>query len=48
MKRGSPTMTDLARRAGVSKNTISLALRNDPQISPATRRKIHALAAVHR
>lgn len=38
-------MTDLARRAGVSKNTVSLALRNDPQISTATRRKIQALAA---
>lgn len=31
------TMTDVARRAGVSKNTVSLALRNDPQIPEATR-----------
>jgi len=37
-------MSDLARAAGVSKNTISLALRNDRQIPPATRKRIAALA----
>lgn len=37
-------MSDLARAAGVSKNTVSLALRNDPQISAPTRQKIEALA----
>ncbi|XHR27883.1 MAG: LacI family DNA-binding transcriptional regulator [Chthoniobacteraceae bacterium] len=39
------TMLDIARRAGVSKNTVSLALRNDPQIPPVTREKVKALAA---
>jgi LacI family transcriptional regulator len=38
-------MLDIARAAGVSKNTVSLALRNDPQIPPRTRLKIEALAA---
>ncbi|MGE9291350.1 MAG: LacI family DNA-binding transcriptional regulator [Puniceicoccales bacterium] len=38
------TMSDLAREAGVSKNTVSLALRNDPQIPPATRTRIQELA----
>jgi len=38
-------MLDLARAAGVSKNTVSLALRNDPQISQPTRQKIEELAA---
>jgi DNA-binding LacI/PurR family transcriptional regulator len=38
-------MLDIARAAGVSKNTVSLALRNSPQIPPATRDKIAALAA---
>ncbi|MDX6766063.1 MAG: LacI family DNA-binding transcriptional regulator [Candidatus Methylacidiphilales bacterium] len=37
-------MTDLASAAGVSKNTISLALRNDPQISADTRARIRTLA----
>jgi len=37
-------MLDLARAAGVSKNTVSLALRRDPQIPPSTRERIEALA----
>lgn len=37
-------MADVARRAGVSKNTVSLALRNDPQIPAATRRRVRELA----
>lgn len=37
-------MSDIARRAGVSKNTVSLSLRHSPQIPPATRRRITALA----
>lgn len=37
-------MQDIARAAGVSKNTVSLALRHDPQIPPATRERIAALA----
>jgi len=38
------TMTALALRLGVSKNTISLALRHDPQIPEKTRRRIQRLA----
>ena len=37
-------MTAMALRLGVSKNTISLALRHDPQIPEKTRRKILRLA----
>jgi LacI family transcriptional regulator len=37
-------MGDIARRAGVSKNTVSLALRADPQIPEKTRRRIQRLA----
>jgi len=37
-------MADVARRAGVSKNTVSLALRNDSQIPPATRTRIAKIA----
>src|SRR5471030_3130953 len=37
-------MSDIARRAGVSKNTVSLALRADPQIPEKTRRRIQRLA----
>ncbi len=39
------TMLDIARRAGVTKNTVSLALRNDPQISAPTRERIRGLAS---
>lgn len=38
------TMTDIARAAGVSKNTVSLALRSDPQIPADTRARIQSLA----
>jgi len=38
-------MSDIAKRAGVSKNTVSLALRNDPQIPPSTRDRIKAIAS---
>lgn len=37
-------MADIARAAGVSKNTVSLALRGDPQIPPATRERIERIA----
>ena len=37
-------MLDVARAAGVSKNTVSLALRNDSQIPPATRERIRKIA----
>lgn len=38
------SMADIARRAGVSKNTVSLALRHSPQIPERTRKRIGALA----
>ena len=43
MKRVS--MQDIARVAGVSKNSVSLALRNSPELPAATRKRIAALAA---
>lgn len=39
------TMADIAKAAGVSKNTVSLALRGSPRISAATRAKVEAAAA---
>ena len=41
----SVTMNDIAKRAGVSKNTVSLALRNDPQIPASTRDRIRGIAS---
>jgi len=38
-------MQQVARAAGVSRNAVSLALRNDPQIPPATRERIARVAA---
>ena len=38
------TLNDIARGLGYSKNTVSLALRSDPQIPPRTRNKIKAAA----
>lgn len=38
------SMADIARVAGVSKNTVSLALRGDPQIPPSTRERIAGIA----
>lgn len=38
-------MSSIAERAGVSKNTVSLALRHDPQIPVATRERIERIAA---
>ena len=37
-------MSSIAARAGVSKNTVSLALRHDPQIPAATRERIERIA----
>ncbi|MEO7598171.1 MAG: LacI family DNA-binding transcriptional regulator [Opitutus sp.] len=39
-----PTLNDIARSLGYSKNTISLALRGDPQIPEATRERIRKAA----
>jgi LacI family transcriptional regulator len=44
MKMKRPSMADVARAAGVSKNAVSLALRHDPQISLATRERIEEAA----
>lgn len=38
------TMADLARRAGLSKSTISRALAGDPRVKPETRARVEALA----
>ena len=38
------TMQHIAEAVGVSKNTVSLALRNDPQIPVSTRRRIEKAA----
>jgi DNA-binding LacI/PurR family transcriptional regulator len=40
----SVTLQDIADRAGCSRNTASLAMRDSPRISQATREKIHAIA----
>jgi DNA-binding LacI/PurR family transcriptional regulator len=37
-------MRDIAAKAGVSVSTVSLALKNNPRISPAVRERIHKLA----
>jgi LacI family transcriptional regulator len=37
-------MSVIAGQAGVSKNTVSLALRHDPQIPAATRARIERIA----
>ena len=39
------TMAFIAAKAGVSKNTVSLALRRDPQIPATTRTRIEKIAA---
>jgi LacI family transcriptional regulator len=40
----NPTMTEIARAAGVSKNTVSLALRGSARISQETRERIAGIA----
>lgn len=44
MLQPSVSIADIARAAGVSHSTVSRALRDSPLISPAMRRRIHALA----
>ena len=41
---GARTLSDIARRAGVSKMTVSLALRGHPHASAATRDRLRILA----
>jgi len=38
------TMQEVAKRAGVGKSTVSLALRNDPRLRPRTRQRIQRIA----
>jgi LacI family transcriptional regulator len=38
------TLKDIAVKVGYSKNTVSLALRDDPQLPPATRARIRQMA----
>ena len=40
----TPTLREIARRAGVSHTTVSLSLRNDPTIPARTRARLHRLA----
>ncbi|MBM4155884.1 MAG: LacI family transcriptional regulator [Lentisphaerae bacterium] len=40
-----PSIRDVAKAAGVSHTTVSLALRGDPRIPPASRRRIERAAA---
>ncbi len=42
---GNPSLKDIAERAGLSKNAVSLALRHDPRVSAKTRARVEALAA---
>lgn len=42
--RDRPSMQDVARAAGLSKMTVSLALRNDPQIPERTRARVREVA----
>jgi LacI family transcriptional regulator len=39
-----PTLNDIARALGCSKNAVSLGLRGSPQIPPATRKRIQKMA----
>jgi DNA-binding LacI/PurR family transcriptional regulator len=39
-----PTMRAIARQAGVTHPTVSMAMRNDPRISPKTRQKVQRIA----
>lgn len=45
MKQNRPTMQEIAEAAGVSQPAVSMALRDHPRISAATRQRIQALAA---
>lgn len=42
----SLTLEDIAKKAGVSRNTVSLALRNSDKVAPVTKRKIQSFADI--
>jgi LacI family transcriptional regulator len=44
MKTSRVTLAEIARRAGVSRTAVSYALRDDPNIAPATRMRIRKMA----
>src|SRR5690606_21270407 len=44
MMENSPSMAAIAKRAGVAKSTVSMALRNDPRITVAQRKRIQNVA----
>ena len=47
-KTGVPTMSDVAKLAGVSPMTVSRVMNGDPNVRPATRRKVdEAVAALN-
>lgn len=47
-KAAAPTMSDVAKRAGVSTMTVSRVMNGDPNVRPATRRKVdEAVAALN-
>lgn len=45
-RRGRPTICDVARRAGVSKGTVSFALNGRPRVAEETRQRISGAARV--
>jgi LacI family transcriptional regulator len=47
MKSGAPTLRELARAAGCSATTVSLALRSHPSLPPKTQDRIKRLAIKH-
>ena len=44
MSRQRISLKDIAEKAEVSKNTVSLALRDSPKIKPSTKSKIQKIA----
>ncbi len=44
MPQKSPTLRDISRKTGFALSTVSLAMRNDPEIPPATRKLIQDAA----
>jgi len=44
MAQGSPTISDVARKASLSKGLVSFALNDRPGVSPETRERILGVA----